>query len=108
MLGYKEVGGVYCRHFRVIVPVAGGQPREVHVYKDYVARRLLVIRFGGVQWRFANLTAVPSEAQNPLVPADLDMEAVLRADRACHPPQLLAPPRIIPGLLTHRLDADYT
>jgi hypothetical protein len=103
MVGYKEVAGVYCRHFQMTVPMSEGPAQTVHLYEDYTRRRILAVRFGNMQWLFANLTAVRSEAENPLAPQDLDIEAVLRT---CNPPGVAAPARIVRGLLTPRLDMD--
>jgi hypothetical protein len=103
MVGYKEVEGVYCRHFQMTAPIGSGPPQTVHLYEDYTQRRILAIRFGNMRWFFANLTAIASEAENPLAPQDLDMEAVLRT---CSPKGLAAPRRIVRGLLTARLDTD--
>jgi hypothetical protein len=102
MVGYAEVAGVYCRHFRMTVPAGSGQ-QTIHLYEDYVRRQLRAIRFAEMQWLFLNLTAVPSEDRNPLAPQELDMDAVLRA---CDPPNIVPPARIIKGLLTARLDTD--
>ena len=87
MLGYKEVAGVYCRHFRMTVAAGDGPAQKVHLYEDYVRRRLRAVRFGGMRWLFDNLTAVASEADSPLSAQDLDLEAVLRA---CDPPGIPA------------------
>jgi hypothetical protein len=103
MVGYSELDGVYCRHFRLTVP-AGERPEQVvHIYEDYALRRLRAIRYANIQWLFANLTSVASEADNPLAQQDLDLDAVLRS---CSPPGLVPPSRIIRGLLTHRLNTD--
>jgi hypothetical protein len=102
MVGYAEVAGVYCRHFRMTVPAGDGQ-QTIHLYEDYARRQLRAVRFAEMQWLFLNLTAVPSEDRSPLAPRELDMDAVLRA---CDPPNIVAPARIIKGLLTPRLDTD--
>jgi hypothetical protein len=105
MVGYTELEGIYCRHFRMTIP-AGERPEQVvHVYEDYVQRRLRAIRYANIQWLFVNLTTVSSEAENPLSPQELDLDAVLRS---CDPPGLVPPARIVRGLLTPRLTADVS
>ena len=103
LLGFAEVAGVHCRHFRLTVPAGDGPPQAVDLYEDHARRLLRAVRLGGLRWLFANLTAVAGEDQNPLAPADLDLEAVLRD---CDPPGIVPPPRIVRGLLTPRLDED--
>ena len=96
-LGFATVEGVYCRGFDVTVRSAGIETR-LRVYEDHARRRLFLLQMANLRWRFDALAPIASEAANPLSPADLDMDAILRD---CDPPGRSAPPALLEGYLSN-------
>mmetsp|Transcript_42092 Transcript_42092/g.95926 ORF Transcript_42092/g.95926 Transcript_42092/m.95926 type:complete len:1311 (+) Transcript_42092:667-4599(+) len=97
--GWDVFDGVYCGHY-IITDFQVGvlEQHLIHMYEDWVERKLFKIVFGETTWEFTNMVEITSEDQNPLTAADVDIDAIWDS---CDPHNIIPPPRIELGIITN-------